>query len=90
MQATNAPVPTYVHCLMQTVFSALAKFIVRELRTTERSQVIVLYLGSVSTLAAVIACAVLPGGFVMPTTVPQCIYLIGAGRLTSRSGRARS
>ena len=42
---------------------------------------IVLYLGSVSTLAAAIACVVLPRGFVVLTELKQYSYLIGAGWL---------
>ncbi len=63
----------------QTVFSGLVKLLVRELRTTERTNVIVLYLGGVSTLGAAAACLVLPGGFVLPTRAPQIYYLLGAG-----------
>ena len=65
--------------LAQTMFSALAKVIVRELRLTERTPVIVLYLGGVSGLGAAVACAALPGGFVLPTKAPQVSYLVGAG-----------
>ena len=61
------------------MFSGLVKLLVRELRTTERTHVIVLYLGGVSTLGAAAACAVLPGGFAVPTKAPQYSYLLGAG-----------
>ena len=57
------------------------KLLVRELRTTERTNVIVLYLGGVSTLGAAAACAVLPGGFVVPAEAPHYGYLLGAGPL---------
>ena len=67
------------------MFSALVKLLVRELRTTERTNVIVLYLGGVSTLGAAAACAVLPGGFVVPTRVPQYSYLLGAGPFPTTS-----
>ena len=67
----------------QTVFSGLVKLLVRELRTTERTNVIVLYLGSVSTLGAAVACTILPGGFVLPTKTLQLYYLLGAGPLTT-------
>ncbi len=62
------------------MFSALVKLLVRELRTTERTNVIVLYLGGVSTLGAATACAALPGGFVVTTKGPQLGYLLGAGK----------
>ena len=63
----------------QTTFSALVKLLVRELRLTEQTHVIVLYLGTVSTIGAAVACTVLPGGFVVPTRAPQVSYLVGAG-----------
>ena len=62
------------------MFSALVKLLVRELRSTERTNVIVLYLGSVSSLGAAIACTVLPSGFVVPTQTAQYSYLLGTGR----------
>ena len=52
---------------------------VRELRTTERTQVIVLYLGAVSTCGAAIMCVLLPGGFVIPRDVATVVILLGAG-----------
>ena len=71
------------------MFSALVKLLVRELRTTERTNVIVLYLGGVSTLGAATACAVLPRGFVVPTEAPQVGYLVGAGtvQFVHKSGK---
>ena len=79
-----------VVCLAQTLFSALVKLLVRELRLTERTNVIVLYLGGVSTLGAAIACTVLPGGFVMPTKPPQLGYLLSTGLQTSNCADGRT
>ena len=52
---------------------------VRELRTTESSNVIIFYLGWISTTGGAAACVFVPGQWVTPRTLPQIGLLIGTG-----------
>jgi len=59
---------------------------VRELRTSDSSNVIIFYLGWVSTAAATAACVFIPGQWVTPTTLPQIGLLIATGARDMSSG----
>lgn len=65
--------------VLQAFVSCLVKLSVRELRTTDSSNVIIFWLGGVSTIGSLLACIVVPGQWVLPRTFPQIAFLAGTG-----------
>lgn len=57
----------------------LLQLSVRELRHTDHPNVIILWLGTVSTTGATAACILVPGQWVTPTTFPQIALLVATG-----------
>jgi hypothetical protein len=60
---------------------------VRELRTTEQTNVIVLYMGVVSSLGSGAICAAVPHSFVVPRTATEVLLLLGTGEAASSALR---
>ncbi|KAK9828954.1 hypothetical protein WJX72_003023 [[Myrmecia] bisecta] len=68
----------FIGCL-QPIFSAAAKMMVRLLRKTETTAVIVFYMGFVCTLCASVACIALHHMFRAPANAAEWVLLIGSG-----------
>lgn len=65
--------------LGQAFVASLVKLSVRELRTSDSSNVIIFYLGAISTTGATAACIFIPGQWVLPRTPAQIGLLAGTG-----------
>lgn len=65
--------------ISQAFVGSLVKLSVRELRHTDHPNVIILWLGTISTTGATAACVLVPGQWVTPKTFPQIALLAATG-----------
>mmetsp|Transcript_18497 Transcript_18497/g.55778 ORF Transcript_18497/g.55778 Transcript_18497/m.55778 type:complete len:199 (-) Transcript_18497:768-1364(-) len=68
-----------VIAIAQACVAATVKLVVRELRTSESSAVIIFTAGLYATVVSSLACAVVPGQWVTPRTWQQIVLLIATG-----------
>ena len=67
-------------CYWMQVFTAAAvTIILRELRKTDKTDIIMLYSGTLQSLCAIITCLSLPGGFVAPRHAWQAAMMLLLG-----------
>ena len=64
---------------MQALFSAAARIVVRDLRKTETTDVIMVYSGTMHCVCAIIACIALPGSLKILQHTWQVAMLLGTG-----------
>lgn len=64
---------------MQALFSAAARIVVRDLRKTETTDVIMVYSGTMHCVCAVIACIAMPGSLKILQHTWQVAMLLGTG-----------
>ena len=77
MQITTRLQP--VICLLQAAFNAGARLCVRELRTTESTDIIMVYSGTMQCLLALLACMAVPGSLAAPQHWWQALLLLLTG-----------
>lgn len=71
----NSPNPV----ALQAVFSAAARIVVRELRKTETTDIIMVYSGTMHCVCAFTACIALPGSLKILQHTWQVAMLLGTG-----------
>lgn len=66
--------------MLQACFSACARIVVRELRKTETTDIIMVYSGTMHLICATIACIAVPGSVVILQHTWQVLTLLATGK----------
>lgn len=69
-----------ISCGLQVFTAAAVTVILRELRKTDKTDIIMLYSGTMQGICAIIMCLALPGGFVAPRHAWQVAMMLLLGR----------
>lgn len=65
---------------MQACFGACARIVVRELRKTETTDIIMVYSGTMHLICATIACIAVPGSVIILQHTWQVLTLLATGK----------
>lgn len=72
--------------VLQACFSACARIVVRELRKTETTDIIMVYSGTMHLICATIACIAIPGSVVILQHTWQVLTLLATGKNPTATG----
>ena len=78
---------TLIYVAMQAGFSAFARIVVRELRKTETTDIIMVYSGTMHCALSLIACLVIPGSVVILQHAWQVATLLLTGIASSHQSQ---